>query len=385
MVQKISILGATGSIGDSTLQVIAANPDDFCVSAVTAGSNVKRLAEICYQFKPQFAAIADEALYDDFKAAIAGLDIETACGEAGVSAAAAYPTDRVMAAITGFSGLKPTLNAVQNCSIVMLANKECLVAAGSLFMDIAAQHNTTVLPVDSEHNALHQLLVSKSVEDVKHLTLTASGGPFLSLPIDQLAKVTPEMAVKHPVWSMGEKISIDSATMLNKGLELIEAQHLFSVPANKLNVLIHPQSIIHGLITMYDGSVMAHMGTPDMQIPIAYCLGWPERLKANIASLDLAAEGELSFLAPDFKRYPCLELAYEALNAGQGTQTVMNAANEIAVEVFRNGEISFTDIASLIHDTMDQMTDADISSLSDVYAVDEAARCKALDIISLKK
>ena len=385
MVQKISILGATGSIGDSTLQVIAANPDDFCVSAVTAGSNVKRLAEICYQFKPQFAAIADEALYDDFKAAIAGLDIETACGEAGVSAAAAYPTDRVMAAITGFSGLKPTLNAVQNCSIVMLANKECLVAAGSLFMDIAAQHNTTVLPVDSEHNALHQLLVSKSVEDVKHLTLTASGGPFLSLPIDQLAKVTPEMAVKHPVWSMGEKISIDSATMLNKGLELIEAQHLFSVPANKLNVLIHPQSIIHGLITMYDGSVMAHMGTPDMQIPIAYCLGWPERLKANIASLDLAAEGELSFLAPDFKRYPCLELAYEALNAGQGTQTVMNAANEIAVEAFRNGEISFTDIASLIHDTMDKMTDADISSLLDVYAVDEAARRKALDIISLKK
>ena len=385
MVQKISILGATGSIGDSTLQVIAANPDDFCVAAVTAGSNVKRLAEICHQFKPQFAAIADEALYNDFKAAIAGLDIETACGEAGVSAAAAYPTDRVMAAITGFSGLKPTLNAVQNCSIVMLANKECLVAAGYLFMDIAAQNNTTILPVDSEHNALHQLLVSKSVEDVKHLTLTASGGPFVSLPIDQLAKVTPEMAVKHPVWSMGEKISIDSATMLNKGLELIEAQHLFSVPANKLNVLIHPQSIIHGLITMYDGSVMAHMGTPDMQIPIAYCLGWPERLKANIASLDLAAEGELSFLAPDFKRYPCLELAYEALNAGQGTQTVMNAANEIAVEAFRNGEISFTYIASLIHDTMDQMTDADISSLSDVYAVDEAARRKALDIISLKK
>jgi 1-deoxy-D-xylulose-5-phosphate reductoisomerase len=173
--------------------------------------------------------------------------------------------------------------------------------------------------------------------------------------------------------------------MLNKGLELIEAQHLFLVPADKLKVLIHPQSIIHGLITMYDGSVMAHMGTPDMQIPIAYCLGWPERLKANIASLDLAAEGELSFLAPDFKRYPCLELAYEALNAGQGTQTVMNAANEIAVEAFRNGEISFTYIASLIHDTMDQMTDADISSLSDVYAVDEAARRKALDIISLKK
>ena len=209
MVQKISILGATGSIGDSTLQVIDAHPDDFCVSAVTAGNNVERLAEICHRFRPKFAAIADEALYEDFKAALAGLDVEIACGEAGVLAAAAYPADRVMAAITGFSGLKPTLTALENCSIVMLANKECLVAAGSLFMDIAAQQNTTVLPVDSEHNALHQLLVSKSIEDVRYLTLTASGGPFLNLPLDQLAEVTPEMAVKHPIWSMGEKISID--------------------------------------------------------------------------------------------------------------------------------------------------------------------------------
>ena len=383
MVQKISILGATGSIGDSTLQVIDAHPDDFCVSAVTAGNNVERLAEICHRFRPKFAAIADEELYEDFKAALAGLDVETACGEASVLAAAAYPADRVMAAITGFSGLKPTLTALENCSIVMLANKECLVAAGSLFMDIAAQQNTTVLPVDSEHNALHQLLVSKSIEDVRHLTLTASGGPFLNLPLDQLAGVTPEMAVQHPIWSMGEKISIDSATMLNKGLELIEAQHLFAVPADKLKVLIHPQSIIHGLVTMHDGSVMAHMGTPDMQIPIAYCLGWPERLNANIAALDLADEKELSFLAPDLQRYPCLELAFEALNSGQGMQTVMNAANEIAVEAFRKALIGFTDIAGLIRDTMDKMTDADISCLADVYAVDEAARREALDSISL--
>lgn len=383
MVQKISILGATGSIGDSTLQVIDAHPDDFCVSAVTAGNNVERLAEICHRFRPKFAAIADEELYEDFKAALAGLDVETACGEASVLAAAAYPADRVMAAITGFSGLKPTLTALENCSIVMLANKECLVAAGSLFMDIAAQQNTTVLPVDSEHNALHQLLVSKSIEDVRHLTLTASGGPFLNLPLDQLAGVTPEMAVQHPIWSMGEKISIDSATMLNKGLELIEAQHLFAVPADKLKVLIHPQSIIHGLVTMHDGSVMAHMGTPDMQIPIAYCLGWPERLNANIAALDLADEKELSFLAPDLQRYPCLELAFEALNAGQGMQTVMNAANEIAVEAFRKAQIGFADIAGLIRDTMDKMTDADISCLADVYAVDEAARREALDSISL--
>lgn len=383
MVQKISILGATGSIGDSTLQVIDAHPDDFCVSAVTASNNVERLAEICHRFRPKFAAIADEELYEDFKAALAGLDVETACGEASVLAAAAYPADRVMAAITGFSGLKPTLTALENCSIVMLANKECLVAAGSLFMDIAAQQNTTVLPVDSEHNALHQLLVSKSIEDVRHLTLTASGGPFLNLPLDQLAGVTPEMAVQHPIWSMGEKISIDSATMLNKGLELIEAQHLFAVPADKLKVLIHPQSIIHGLVTMHDGSVMAHMGTPDMQIPIAYCLGWPERLNANIASLDLAYEKELSFLAPDLQRYPCLELAFEALNSGQGMQTVMNAANEIAVEAFRKAQIGFADIAGLIRDTMDKMTDADISCLADVYAVDEAARREALDSISL--
>ena len=383
MVQKISILGATGSIGDSTLQVIDAHPDDFCVSAVTAGNNFERLAEICHRFRPKFAAIADEELYEDFKAALAGLDVETACGEASVLAAAAYPADRVMAAITGFSGLKPTLTALENCSIVMLANKECLVAAGSLFMNIAAKQNTTILPVDSEHNALHQLLVSKSIEDVRHLTLTASGGPFLNLPLDQLAGVTPEMAVQHPIWSMGEKISIDSATMLNKGLELIEAQHLFAVPADKLKVLIHPQSIIHGLVTMHDGSVMAHMGTPDMQIPIAYCLGWPERLKANIAALDLADERELSFLTPDLKRYPCLELAFEALNAGQGMQTVMNAANEIAVEAFRKAQIGFADIAGLIRDTMDKMTDADISCLADVYAVDEAARREALDSISL--
>ena len=383
MVQKISILGATGSIGHSTLQVIDAHPDDFCVSAVTARNNVERLAEICHRFRPKFAAIADEAFYEDFKSALAGLDVETACGEAGVLAAAAYPADRVMAAITGFSGLKPTLTALENCSIVMLANKECLVAAGSLFMDIAAQQNTTVLPVDSEHNALHQLLVSKSIEDVRHITLTASGGPFLNLPLNQLAEVTPKMAVKHPIWSMGEKISIDSATMLNKGLELIEAQHLFAVPADKLKVLIHPQSIIHGLVTMHDGSVMAHMGTPDMQIPIAYCLGWPERLKANIAALDLADKRELSFLTPDLKRYPCLELAFEALNAGQGMQTVMNAANEIAVEAFRKAQIGFADIAGLIRDTMDKMTDADISCLADVYAVDEATRREALDSISL--
>ena len=383
MVQKISILGATGSIGDSTLQVIASHPAEFSVSAVTAGHNVELLAEICHRFKPSFAAIADAASYDAFKMAVAGLDIETACGEAGVLAAAAYPADRVMAAITGFSGLRPTLTALENCPIVMLANKECLVAAGSVFMDIAAKHNTTVLPVDSEHNALHQLLVAKSIDDVRHLTLTASGGPFLNMPLDKIGEVTPEMAIKHPVWPMGEKISIDSATMLNKGLELIEAQHLFSVPADKLKVLIHPQSIIHGLLTMHDGSVMAHMGTPDMQIPIAYCMGWPERLNADIAGLDLAAEGELSFLAPDFNRYPCLELAYEAMHAGRGMPTVMNAANEVAVEAFRKAQIGFMDIANLIQVTMSKMMDADISDLEDVFAINEAARRQALDSIPL--
>lgn len=376
-------MGATGSIGESTFAVLDAHPDRFRVSAVTAGRNAARLVEICRQYKPKYAAIGDEAAYDAFRDAVAGLDIETGCGEAGVLAAAAYPADRVMAAITGLSGLKPTLAAIETGSKVMLANKECLVAAGALFMALADKHGSTILPVDSEHNALHQLLENKNAAPVRHLTLTASGGPFLDLPVGQLPDVTPKMAVKHPVWPMGEKISIDSATMMNKGLELIEAQHLFQVPAEKLRVLVHPQSIIHGLVTLHDGSVLAHLGTPDMQMPIAYCLGWPDRLCPEVPPLDLASQGELTFLEADTARYPCLEHAYAALKAGKGLPTVLNAANEVAVEAFREAQIGFTDIASIIGSVMEKMPDAGIATLDDVFEIDRAARRLAFESISL--
>lgn len=372
--QTISILGATGSIGDSTLDLVLAHPDKFKVGALTAGQNVEKLAALCRQHQPAFVAIEDESRYGELQAAVAGLPVETACGAEGILAAAAYPADRVMAAITGFAGLAPTLKAVKQGKIVMLANKECLVSAGELFMQSVAASGCTVLPVDSEHNALYQLLDGHAIDDVKTLTLTASGGPFLNHTAEQLADVTAEMAVKHPVWSMGAKISIDSATLINKGLELIEARYLFPVDPAQLTVLIHPQSIIHALVTMHDGSVLAQMGTPDMRIPIAYCLGWPSRLPSRVDELDLVALGQLSFEAPDERRFPCLALARQAMLAGHAMPTVLNAANEIAVAGFQNGQLSFVQIPGLIEKAMEKMQSARISGLEDVFSLDAETR-----------
>jgi len=350
------------------------------VVALTGGKNTARLAELAILHRAKLAVIADPSCYEDLKSALAGTGIETAAGEPALIEAASRPADWVMAAIVGAAGLKPTLSAVRQGTATALANKECLVSAGTIFMAEVARHGTTLLPVDSEHSAALQAMTGTAPERIECVCLTASGGPFRTWSLKQMADASPEAALKHPNWSMGPKVTIDSATLMNKGLELLEAHHLFALPPAKLDVVVHPQSIVHCLVHMSDGAVLAQLSCPDMRTPIAYSLAWPERMHVPNRRLDLAGIGTLSFEAPDLERFPALRLAKEVLAAGGSAGTVLNAANEVAVAAFLEKRLGFLAIAGLVEATL--VACADLMGLApqnadDVLEIDEEARSRA--------
>lgn len=381
MTQSLTILGSTGSIGTSTLDVVARHPERFRIFALSGHSQTAKLAEQCLAFHPQYAVTANEAQAAELRAqlAAAGCQTEVLHGEQALCDIAAAPeTDGVMAAIVGAAGLPPTLAAARTGKTIYLANKETLVVSGSLFMQTAAQSDARILPVDSEHNAIYQVLPPEKGylkhNGVQSIILTASGGPFLHTDLADFPAITPEQAVKHPNWQMGRKISVDSATMMNKGLELIEAHWLFNCPPEKLETVIHPQSVVHSMVRYADGSVLAQMGTPDMRTPIAYCLGLPERIASGVPLLDFATLSVLTFETPDYRRFPCLELAYQAMQAGGGVPCVLNAANEIAVAAFLAGRIRFTDIAHTVRHCLEQDFSGSHHSLEGLLDLDAAAR-----------
>ncbi|HKB22205.1 MAG TPA: 1-deoxy-D-xylulose-5-phosphate reductoisomerase [Methyloceanibacter sp.] len=383
--RRISVLGATGSIGESTLDLIGRNPGAHQVVALTGGHNAARLAELAILHRAQLAVIAEPSCYAALRAALAGTGIEVGAGEEALLEAASRPADWVMAAIVGVAGLKPTLEAVRQGTATALANKECLVSAGDIFMTEVARAKTTLLPVDSEHSAASQAMVGTSRERIERVSLTASGGPFRSWTREQMRTARPEQALNHPNWSMGPKVTIDSATLMNKGLELLEAHHLFSFAADKLDVLIHPQSIVHCLVHLSDGSVLAQLSCPDMRTPIAYSLAWPERMHAPTKRLDLAALGTLSFEAPDVARFPALRLARQVLVEGGSAATVLNAANEVAVEAFLAKRIGFLAIASLVEETLAAsfaLTALPRRTAEDVLAIDLEARACARSLLA---
>src|SRR5215813_11832053 len=384
-VRSVSVLGATGSIGDSTMDLLRAVPERYRVEALTGNSNVQGLAKLAREFYARFVAVADASRLTELKEALAGTRTECGAGESAVIEAAARPADWVMAAVSGAAGLKPALAAVDRGAAVALANKECLVCAGDFFMERAAKGGACILPADSEHNALFQALSSGNREELERVIITASGGPFRTWTPADIEQATLQQALKHPNWSMGQKITIDSASMMNKGLEVIEASYLFALTPDEIDVLVHPQSIIHGMVEFSDRSVVAQLGTPDMRIPIAHCLGWPDRIVGPSARLDLAKIGQLTFEAPDFERFPALRLAYEALRIGHGATTVYNAANEVAVAAFIAGKIKFGAIARLVEATLEDWTKsgnlAPLSSADDAIAVDHSARNKAATLL----
>jgi len=385
----VSVLGATGSIGVSTLDVLGRHPDKYRVVALTANRDVAKLAEQCRRFRPEIAAMADS----DSAVALARelVDLpgtQVLAGDEGLAAAACHPqAEQVMAAIVGAAGLLPTLAAVRAGKRILLANKEALVVSGQLFMDAVRQHGAQVLPIDSEHNAVFQCMPADYARGltpvgVRRILLTASGGPFRTRALDELVDVTPEQACNHPNWDMGRKISVDSATMMNKGLEVIEARWLFDAAPEQIQVVVHPQSVIHSMVEYADGSVLAQLGNPDMRTPIAHALAWPERITSGVASLNLFDIARLDFEEPDFDRFPCLALAYQAIRAGGAAPAVLNAANEVAVAAFLDGRMGFTAIAGMIASVLERMPGGDASSLDALLAADAEARALAEQTLS---
>jgi 1-deoxy-D-xylulose-5-phosphate reductoisomerase len=374
--RRIAILGATGSIGKSTLDLVERHPDRFAVTAVSAATNVEALAEIARRTGAAFAVIADESRLGELRELLAGTPCRAAAGEAGLAEAASGDAELVVAAIVGCAGLRPVMSAVESGKTVALANKEALVTAGRIMTSAAQASGATLLPVDSEHNAIFQCLAGNREQDVARIILTASGGPFRTSPADLMAHATPSQAVAHPNWSMGAKISVDSATLMNKGLELIEAHYLFGLPSERLDVVIHPQSVIHSMVEFVDGSVLAQLGSADMRIPIAYALAWPERIPTPAQRLDLAAIGRLDFEAPDFARFPALRLAREALEAGGAAPIVLNAANEAAVAAFLAGRLAFPEIAEAVERALAGSDFAAPNSIDDVLAIDHVTRSR---------
>jgi len=372
--RKISILGATGSIGSSALDLVERSPDRFKVTAVTAATNAQALAQIARRTNATLAVIADEQKRGELQERLAGTSCRAEAGEAALLEAAAGDADMVIAAIVGCAGLQPVMAAVKAGKIVALANKEALITAGELMTDAATAHRAIILPVDSEHNAIFQCLAGNSKDDVSKIILTASGGPFRTASVAALESVSPTEAVAHPNWSMGAKISVDSATLMNKGLELIEAHYLFGLPSERIEVVIHPQSTVHSLVEFVDGSVLAQLGAPDMRIPIAYALAWPGRMETPAERLNLARLGRLDFEAPDIGRFPALRVAREALEAGGAAPIVLNAANEIAVASFLAGRIRFLDIARSVEQALAESTAAAPRSIADVLEIDRATR-----------
>jgi len=389
----IAILGSTGSIGVNTLDVAARHPGRFRIVALTANTGVERLAGQCVRYRPDFAVMADADAAQQLAVRLksAAPEVEVLSGVRGLERVAALDSvDFVMAAIVGAAGLLPSLAAARHGKRVLLANKEALVMSGDLFMQAVREHGATLLPIDSEHNAILQCLPGDYVagcvpRGVRRILLTASGGPFRTLPPGRLANVTPEQACAHPNWVMGRKISVDSATMMNKGLEVIEANRLFGLPLEQIDVVLHPQSVVHSLVEYRDGSVLAQLGNPDMRIPISHALGWPERIDSGAASLDLMAIGALQFEAPDLARYPCLPLAYAALQAGGTAPAILNAANEVAVQAFLEHRIPFTAIARVISDTLERCPSRAAGDLDVILADDTAARHSAAELINRGK
>ncbi len=386
--QKLTILGATGSIGVSTLDVVARHPDRFQIYALSGHSRVVELAEQCLTYKPRYAVVADQSSAQQLQQLLrpGSPETEVLYGVEGLCYIASAPeVDTVMAAIVGAAGLLPTLEAARAGKKVLLANKESLVMAGRLFMDAVREAGAILLPIDSEHNAIFQCLPSGYSPDhragVQKVLLTASGGPFRTTPLEALSAISPEQACAHPNWDMGRKISVDSATMMNKGLELIEACWLFDLSPSQIEVVIHPQSVIHSMVEYVDGSVLAQLGNPDMRTPIAHAMAWPERVDSGVSRLDIIATARLDFEAPDLERFPCLLLAMEAARLGGSAPTVLNAANEMAVEAFLNGDISFTRIAEVVAVVLAGTVTTEPNTLEAVQSIDQLARQYAVDVI----
>lgn len=389
MVSKgITVLGSSGSIGVSTLDVLACHPERFHVFALTAHTHVERLLAQCLQFRPRYAVMVEPRAAELLASALrdAGSETEVLAGVDALSMVASHPqTDYVMAAIVGAAGLLPSLAAARAGKRVLLANKESLVMSGQLFMDAVREHSAVLLPIDSEHNAVFQCLPRDGKDGVEKILLTASGGPFRTWSQEALAHITPEQAVAHPNWSMGQKISVDSATLMNKGLEVIEACWLFDLPAERVQVVVHPQSTIHSMVSYNDGSVLAQLGNPDMRTPIAYGLGWPERLVSGVAPLDLFATARLDFEQPDTERFPCLALAYEAHTRGGYATIALNAANEEAVKAFLNREIAFTAIPHIVKQVMQMASEGTPMNVEDIIVQDGESRRHSLSFIKNKK
>ncbi|MDR6771004.1 1-deoxy-D-xylulose-5-phosphate reductoisomerase [Azospirillum sp. BE72] len=372
--RSVTILGSTGSVGTQTVDLVARDPERFPVEALTANRNVALLAKQARDLKARLAVVADPAAYAELKGLLSGTGIEVAAGAEAVAAAAERPADWVMSAIVGAAGLEPTLAAVRRGAIVAFANKETLVCAGSLMMEEVKAHGATLLPVDSEHSAIYQVFDFERTDSVARLILTASGGPFRTRDRAFMAAATREQAVAHPTWDMGAKISVDSATMMNKGLELIEAHFLFGIPEERIDVLVHPQSVIHSLVEYVDGSVLAQLGTPDMRTPIAYALGWPARIATPAERLDLVKAATLTFEAPDPVRFPALRLARAALQSGGGAPTILSAANEVAVQAFLDRRIGFLDIERIVEETLTALPHRPLRDLAAVREADADAR-----------
>ncbi len=375
--RSISILGATGSIGASTLDLVRRNREGWHVVSLTANGNVAELAKLAREFSAEVAVVADENRLPELREALVGTATEAAAGAKALNEAAARPADLTIAGIVGCAGLAPTMAAIEQGGTVGLANKEALVSAGELMISAVRRHGATLLPVDSEHNAIFQCLAGGEIDDVRKITLTASGGPFRDWSHEQLHAATPAQAVKHPNWDMGAKISVDSATMMNKGLELIEAYYLFPVGLDRLSIIVHPQSVVHSMVEFRDGSTLAQLGPSDMRVPIASVLAWPKRMDTPCEPLNLASIGQLTFMVPDEVRFPATRLAREAAQAGGGAPAVLNAANEVAVAAFLGGKIAFTRIAAHVEEVLSGFCPSAPECLDDVFAIDAEARRKA--------
>ena len=383
--RTVTILGSTGSVGRNTIDIISRDPAAYSVEALTAQENAALLIEQAKALRPRFVAIGNEAHFQTVKAALAGTGTEVAAGRAAVIEAAARPAEWVMSAIVGAAGLEPTLAAIKRGAVIGLANKETLVSAGAVVMREVTRCNAIMVPVDSEHSAIFQCLEQNNSEAVEKIILTASGGPFRQKSLAEMAEMTPEQAVAHPNWSMGAKISVDSATMMNKGLELIEAHYLFRLPDEQIEILVHPQSVIHSMVAYRDGSVLAQLGSPDMRTPIAYALGWPKRIAAPADRLDFSKVRQLTFEAPDEVRFPALRIARETLRAGGGASSVLNAANEVAVAAFLGRQIRFTDIAAICEQVLGKLPGGQIERLDQVLALDAEARRLAGDAVAARR
>ena len=382
--RTLTILGSTGSIGQNTVDLIERYPKKYDVEVLTAQSNIDLLARQAKRLKARCAVIGDPSKYESLKSLLSGSGIEVSAGSDAIIEAAEKPTNFLMVGIVGAAGLKPTMAAIRRGATIGLANKECLVCAGELMMSEVIKSKATLLPVDSEHNAIFQVFDFEDPGSVKKIILTASGGPFRGKGYEAMRDATPDEAIAHPNWDMGAKISVDSATMMNKGLEMIEAFHLFPIEAKQIEVLVHPQSVIHSMVSYVDGSFLAQLGTPDMRIPIAYSLAWPERLKTPSPPLDLASLGSLDFEHPDEKLFPALRLARQAMEGGGALPITLNAANEVAVEAFLKGRIRLTDISELVFLSMEQVNFSSLESLEDVLNIDSEARLRSEEILKNK-